>query len=120
MIDGQMERIICAILKAESILRRGKRQNRRGFCDPAETARIQRQRDHRGLHENEGQPVGLSESVRCGASGGKHSYHSPKRGEYKNVLAALFKIEEKGGLLMNGTEVRTCETHGSQERLKQA
>ena len=71
-------------------LRRGKRQNRRGFRDPAETARIQRQRDHRGLHENEGQPVGLPESVRCGASGGKHSYHSPKRGEYKKGFGCPF------------------------------
>lgn len=75
----------CAVL-----LRRGKRQNRRGFRDPAETARIQRQRDHRGLHENEGQPVGLPESVRCGASGGKHSYHSPKRGEYKKGFGCPF------------------------------
>ena len=88
MIDGQMERIICVILKAESnvLYFCGAGKDRTGVV----SAILLKQLDHRGLHENEGQPVGLPESVRCGASRGKHSYHSPKRGEYKKGFGCPF------------------------------
>ena len=44
----------------------------------------------------------------------------PREENIKRFWLPFPKSRKKGGLLMNGTEVRTCETHGSQERLKQA
>ena len=87
----------CAVL-----LRRGKRQNWRGFCDPAETARIQRSviiEDYMKTKDN------LLDFLKAFAA--EHpevNIHTilPREENIKKVLAALSQIEEKAQSVFTG------------------